>query len=311
MDIKERLQQLLIYAQKNSVTDIHFLLQNDLMRVKMRSGGEMVNYPSVAEDRELCNYLSYLSGMDLTDRNRPQSGAFQYSLFNRELHFRFSMITSLDVTSFCLRILYQQVISKTLSRLPFQNRMFEAAMKNDSGLIIFSGPTGSGKTSSAYGLLKDIRDREIYTIEDPIELPLENAVQLQVNKKKGLTYAEGIRQLMRHDPDIVLIGEIRDEEEAMMAVRSALTGHLTVSTIHARSCSGAIERLLDLRVREFDLYETLILIANQRLVKDGKKEGRFCLYEVMDEKEISCYRKSGNCSSDFLSLASQKRDLSL
>ena len=308
MDIKERLQQLLIYAQKNNVTDIHFLLQNDLMKVKMRASGEMVNYPSVSEDRELCNYLSYLSGMDLTDRNRPQSGAFSYKLFNRDLHFRFSMITSLDVTSFCLRILYQQVINRNLSRLSSQNTLFETAMREDSGLIIFSGPTGSGKTSSVYGLLKDIRDREIYTIEDPIELPLDNAVQLQVNKKKGLTYAEGIRQLMRHDPDIVLIGEIRDEEEAAMAVRSALTGHLTISTIHARSCSGAIERLLDLHVREFDLYETLILISNQRLVKDIKKEGRFCLYEVMDEKEISFYRRNGYCSDSFLSLASQKRD---
>ena len=277
----------------------------------MRGSSGLVHYASAPIDRELCSYLAYLANLDLTDANRPQSGAFTYSLFDRPLHFRFSLIRSLGATSYCLRILYQKVIKSRLSLFEYQNELFDSVMKKESGLILLSGPTGSGKTSSAYALLSSITDREIYTIEDPIELPLENAIQIQVNKKKGLTYGEGIKQLLRHDPDVILIGEIRDEEEAQMALRCALTGHLVLSTIHARNCIGAIYRMLDLGAREFDLFETLLLIGNQRLLTTEEKKGKVCLYETMDEEEIQYYRDHKCLSEHFISLSSQKKDLHL
>ncbi len=277
------------------------------MEIKMRSAAGMNEVDSSPSDREVCYYLAYLANLDLTDQTRPQSGAFHYELFDKTLYFRYSMLTSLAAISFSLRILYQKVLREEVSSLKEQNRLFRDAINADSGLILLSGPTGSGKTSSAYSLLKSVKRKEIFTIEDPIELPLENAVQVQVNLKSGLDYAEGIRQLMRHDPDIIFIGEIRSEAEARMAIRAALTGHLVISTIHARSATGVIHRLSDLNVNLFDFYETCILISNQRLLSNKDRKGKICLYETMDEEELRYFREHQKTSPRFLSL-SQQRD---
>ena len=309
--MEKRWQSMLIAAEKNAVTDIHFLIQDDQVEIKMRNAQGMKEYPSDPSDLKVCYYLAYLSNLDLTDQMRPQSGAFSYLLYDKRMYFRYSMLTSLSSISFTLRILYRKVIKEEVSMLKEDNRIFNEAIRKDSGLILLSGPTGSGKTSTAYALLKKIKNREIYTIEDPIELPLDNAIQVQVNLKSGLTYAEGIRQLMRHDPDVIFIGEIRDENEAKMAIRAALTGHLVISTIHARNCVGVFHRLKDLNVNLFDLYETAILITNQRLLSTGEKKERVCVYETMDEEEILYYREHQQLSEAFVPLSEKRNQLSL
>ena len=170
--------------------------------------------------------------------------------------------------------------------------------------ILMLGPTGSGKTTTLYTLLNAVQNKKIFTLEDPVEVVNEKYVQIQINEKQHMSYADGIKQLMRHDPDIIMIGEIRDETAAKMAVRCALTGHLVVSTIHSFSCVSTILRMLDLGVEKYQLKDVLKGISSQRLFEktNGEKIG---IYEYMDEKEITHYFEKGDVSDAFIPLSKQ------
>ena len=170
-----------------------------------------------------------------------------------------------------------------------------------NGLYVLSGPTGSGKTTTLYTILNEVSGKKIFTLEDPIEVLSEKYVQLAVNDRRHLSYADGIRQLMRHDPDIVMIGEIRDSIAAEMAVRCALTGHLVLTSIHSGSCVSAINRLIDLGVSEPQLSDILCGISNQRLY-DTADNGKIGVYEIMDRKEVEYYFKNHCTSSSFTPL---------
>ncbi|MBQ2079664.1 MAG: Flp pilus assembly complex ATPase component TadA, partial [Erysipelotrichaceae bacterium] len=171
--------------------------------------------------------------------------------------------------------------------------------------ILFSGPTGSGKTTTLYSLLKCVRNKKIYSIEDPIEVYHDNLIQLSVNEARGFDYAEGIKQILRHDPDIIMIGEIRDEKAAKMAVVAANTGHLVLSTIHTSRASGCISRMSELGVNEDHLYENLLCVSNQRMLINAKTREKAVLYEIMDSKEIEYFRNNGRNSDDFLNIGKQ------
>ena len=176
--------------------------------------------------------------------------------------------------------------------------------KHTSGLFVFSGPTGSGKTTTLYTILNETKGKKIFTLEDPVEVYHENYVQIQINDHQHLSYDEGIKQLMRHDPDIIMIGEIRDSQAALMAVRSALTGHLVVTRLHSQNCMSAIDRLLDLGVDMYQLKDVLIGISNQRLFNlgDGKRSG---VYEYMNRKEVAYALEHRRVSETFVSLQKQ------
>ena len=193
-----------------------------------------------------------------------------------------------------------------LSCRNWQNELFHSLVRRENGLILFSGKTGSGKTTTLYNLLKQVSYKKIYTIEDPIEVYDENFVQLQVNRTAGLNYEHYVQQVLRHDPDIIMIGEIRDEKAARIAVVAANTGHLVLSTIHASSASSIISRMSELGVREDHLYEVLLCLSNQKMVNntDG---GKTVIYELMDEEEIEYFRKNGRNSEDFESVEKQYR----
>ena len=178
-------------------------------------------------------------------------------------------------------------------------------MNRSCGLILFSGPTGSGKTTTLYSLLKCVRNKKIYSIEDPIEVYHDNLIQLSVNEARGFDYAEGIKQILRHDPDIIMIGEIRDEKAAKMAVVAANTGHLVLSTIHTSRASGCISRMSELGVNEDHLYENLLCVSNQRMLINAKTREKVVLYEIMDSKEIEYFRNNGRNSDDFLNIDKQ------
>ena len=176
-----------------------------------------------------------------------------------------------------------------------------------SGLYIFSGPTGSGKTTTLYTILNSIENKKIFTLEDPIEIYSNKYVQLQINEQQNLGYSQGIKQLMRHDPDIIMIGEIRDEIAANMAIRSALTGHLVLTSIHSGNCVMAINRLLELGVNKLQLFDVLKGISNQRLYStiSNSKTG---VYEVMDRKEVIYYLQNETTSKSFKSLEERIRE---
>ncbi len=297
-------QKLLFDIVKREISDVHFLERPEGFFCQVRDKEGLHDYPHAGKD--LCLYLCWLSGLDLWDQTKPQSKAFSYVYLNATYHFRFSVLNSHHTASYVLRILYTHYLSEKLSLLEEQNRHFENCLKEKNGLILLGGSTGSGKTSSAYSLLRKMENRRIYSLEDPVEMKLENVIQLEINPLLGLNYAEGIRQLMRHDPDVLFIGEIRNEEEAKMSVRAALTGHLVLSTIHAFSASGILERLEDLQVNRKEAARVLISMSCQELIIRGKE--RVCLYEIMDKEEIRIYLQTGKNSPRFLSLEAQKKE---
>ena len=286
--MNERLLEILRIALAYRVSDIHFSLsENGGTVIEMRVDGKIRQLKSGEKDGRLFHYLMYRANLDVSSVFEPQTGSFEITVDGVRLSLRFAIMSAWQRTSGVLRILNStsgitiDSLCKDETVLGWMKRIPD--MKN--GLIIFSGPTGSGKTTALYTILDAVKERKIFTLEDPVEVIHENYVQLQVNEKQ-MGYAEGIRQLMRHDPDIIMIGEIRDSLAANMAVRSALTGHLVVTSLHSFSCVGAIGRMLELGVERAALRSVLRGVSNQRLFMDaqGKRTG---IYECLDENGIA------------------------
>lgn len=307
--MEERLLELLRLAIKYNATDIHFNMAYQEVKIQMRINKELREVVSKFEDYKLIRYLQYLANLDVGNLLVPQTGQFELEVDKTLLSLRFAVINSLNNTNAVLRILNSElkISLDKLSTLPSQNKFFKDIINNDCGLVIFSGPTGSGKTTTLYTLLKSITNKKIYTIEDPIEVYNDSLIQLQVNESIGFDYAAGVAQILRHDPDIIMIGEIRDEKAAKMAVVAANTGHLVLTTLHASKASSCISRMVDLGVNIDHLYENLICVSNQRMLID-KDNKIMILYEIMDRNEIEYYRKNKENTNDFLNIERQIND---
>ena len=306
--MEKRLSALLRLAIKSNASDIHLSLRYGEVTIQMRVDGDLKKVkPKIGDDR-LIRYLQYLSNLDIGTSIDPQTGKFEYYIDDVLLSLRFAVITMPDRIDGVLRIMNSslKIDEEHLSCRKWQNELFHSLVRRENGLILFSGKTGSGKTTTLYNLLKQVSYKKIYTIEDPIEVYDENFVQLQVTRTAGLNYEHYVQQVLRHDPDIIMIGEIRDEKAARIAVVAANTGHLVLSTIHASSASSIISRMSELGVREDHLYEVLLCLSNQKMVNntDG---GKTVIYELMDEEEIEYFRKNGRNSEDFESVEKQYR----
>ena len=304
--MEERLLAILRLALKYDATDIHFNVRFNEVEIFMRVEGLPRKVKAKVGDDKLIRYLQYLADLDVGNLTRPQTGQFEMEVDDSILSLRFAIVNGYNMTSGVLRILNSdlKVNADNLSTQKRQNDFFKELLKNENGLILFSGPTGSGKTTTLYSLLKSVKNEVIYTIEDPIEVYNDRFIQLQVNEKINFDYENGIKQIMRHDPDIIMIGEIRDDKAAKMAVRAANTGHLVLSTIHASSASACISRMTDLGVNESHLYEMLLCLVYQRMIVDRQGEKRV-IYEVMDKKEIEYFRINRKNSSSFVCVDDQ------
>ena len=305
--MEERLLAILRLALKSKATDIHFTQRGSEIIIEMRVEDHLRRVKSAFQDEKLLRYLQYLSNLDVGNILSPQTGQFEMEVDGVNLSLRFAVIHSYRFTNAVLRILNSslKIEASKLSSLTKQNDLFSSLMKLPYGLILFSGPTGSGKTTSIYALLESVKDRKIFTIEDPIEVYHDGFVQLQVNEALGFGYHEGVKQILRHDPDIILIGEIRDEKAARIAVTAANTGHLVLSTIHASTASSCVSRMSDLGVKEEHLYEILMCLSGQRMMIEKGSGKRRVLYEIMDQEEIAYFRQYGRNSPSFLSLSRQ------
>ena len=306
-NMEERLLALLRLALKYNATDIHFMMRYQEVEIEMRIDGLCRKVKGKFEDYKLLRYLQYLANLDVGNILTPQTGQFEMDVDGNLLSLRFAVINKVNYTNGVLRILNSKirVDADSLSSIEEQNLYFKSLLRRNCGLILFSGPTGSGKTTTLYSLLKSVRNRKIYSIEDPIEVYHDNIIQLSVNEALDFDYAEGIKQILRHDPDIIMIGEIRDEKAAKMAVVAANTGHLVLSTIHTSRASGCISRMSELGVNEDHLYENLLSVSNQRMMISLKSHEKIVLYEIMDEEEISYFRKNGKNTDTFLSIDKQ------
>ena len=302
--MEERLLALLRIALHYNATDIHFYMMYQEVKIQMRIDGKLKDVKSKFEDYKLIRYLQYLANLDVGNLSTPQTGQFEMEVDGNLLSLRFAVINSLNYSNGVLRILNSNIRVKAdnLSHYVIQNRYFKSLLNKDCGLIIFSGPTGSGKTTTLYSLLKSISNKKIYSIEDPVEVYNENIIQIQVNEAIGLDYSQGIKQILRHDPDIIMIGEIRDEKAAKMAVVAANTGHLVLTTLHASRASSCISRLVELGVNEDHLYENLLCVSNQRMMVDRNSKEKIVLYEIMDKPEIDFFRKNKTNSDNYFDI---------
>ncbi|MEH7384956.1 competence type IV pilus ATPase ComGA [Bacillus sp. JJ1521] len=272
-EIEQLGDQLIEDAWSMSASDIHFVPKiNDAM-IQYRLDSDLFNKQTIPKDvcERLISHYKFLAGMDIGERRRPQNGAITLNLKGVTINLRLSTLPTPYNESLVIRILPETPTYSlaNLSLFPTMTTKLLSLLKHSHGLIIFTGPTGSGKSTTLYSLLhatKKLFNRNIITLEDPIEKRSEEVLQVQVNEKAGITYAHGLKAILRHDPDIIMVGEIRDTETAKIAVRAALTGHLVLSTMHTRDSKGAIYRLLEFDVSLQEIEQTLIAIAAQRLV---------------------------------------------
>jgi type IV pilus assembly protein PilB len=262
------------YAVALRSSDIHIESQADDVVVRFRIDGmlrDMFKFKKGTEDA-LVARIKILSNLKIDEHRIPQDGRHKFNIDDEAIALRISIIPSFYGENVVMRILRETNRPLSLEELGITGQGLTILRENSlkpHGMILVTGPTGSGKTTTLYSLLNMLNTAEvkICTIEDPIEYGMNRVTQIQVNPKTGLTFAAGLRALMRHDPDIIMVGEIRDQETAEIAIHSALTGHLVLSTLHTNTASGAVPRLLDMGAEAFLLASTLNVVVAQRLVR--------------------------------------------
>jgi len=298
--VAETLDLLIDQAVKDRASDIHIEPQEDRLRVRYRIDGilhDVYSFP-LNIHVPLLSRIKILSEMDISEQRRPQDGQFSFKLGGKEIDIRTATMETPYGERATLRILDRTLALFTLAELGFQPDVLQkylALLKSPFGMILVGGPTGSGKTTTLYASINELDRNElnIMTIEDPIEYSFMDINQSQVNVKAGITFAGGLRAIMRHDPNVILVGEIRDKETVTTAVQAALTGHLVLSSIHANDAIGVLFRLMDLGADPASISSTLIGIVAQRMVR------RICThcrapYRLTDEEQQAI---SGELSS--------------
>jgi type IV pilus assembly protein PilB len=282
--------KILMTAIDKKAADIHIEPYEKEMRIRYRIDGILheIDKPRKSLHKGVVQRIKILSVMDITEKRRPQDGRIRLNFKGRPIDFRVSVVPTMYGEKVAIRILDRQAVSFDLSKLGFSKSMIKITRKNihnPHGIILVTGPTGSGKTTTLYAMLNEINDIgiNITTAEDPVEYTIEGINQLQVNETIGLTFAKALRSYLRQDPNVIMVGEIRDKETAEIAIRASLTGHLVLSTMHTNNASSTITRIVNMGVEPFLVASTLNLIISQRLMKKVCKN---CRYEVEPDVSI-------------------------
>ena len=266
--------QILSRAVEQRASDIHVEPFEDELRVRYRIDGVLhdVDAPAKNLTAAIISRIKLMAKLNIAERRLPQDGRIKIRLVGREIDLRVSSLPTLYGESVVLRILDRSSITVDLERLGMPADTLDAfthMIEQPHGLLLVTGPTGSGKTTTLYGALDKINspDKKIITIEDPVEYQLRGVNQIHVRSQIGLTFASGLRSIVRQDPDVIMVGEIRDPETAEIAIQAALTGHLVLATLHTNDAPGAISRLLDMGVEDYLLASSLLGVLAQRLVR--------------------------------------------
>jgi len=276
-----KLVDTIIYnAMESRASDIHIETRDTEVQVKYRIDGALyqkVDPIDLAYHQTLISRIKVMSELDIAERRVPQDGRFRVRYKGRNVDFRVSIMPTVHGEDAVIRILDKEQINEEFKNLdlnvvgfdPEDLRKFRHYIAEPYGMVLVTGPTGSGKTTSLYAALNEIRNEEdkIITIEDPVEYQLHGITQIPVNEKKGLTFARGLRSILRHDPDKIMVGEIRDEETAQIAIQSALTGHLVFTTVHANNVIDVIGRFLNMGVEPYNFVSSLNCVLAQRLIR--------------------------------------------
>jgi len=273
--VMKLVNQLILEAHSRRATDIHLEPYRGKVKLRYRIDGMLhhVDLPPAIHQLfpAIVSRVKVLSNLDIVERRLPQDGRASVKVGEEKLDLRISALPTPSGQSIVIRILPNQMLLD-LRELGFRDddqKMLEMTLKKSHGLIVVTGPTGSGKTTTLYACLKTINaeERKIITIEDPIEYELEGVTQVHVNPPIGLTFAQGLRSMLRHDPNVMMVGEIRDIETAELAIRTALTGHLVLSTLHTNDAAGAITRLMDMGIDPYLVISSVECVIGQRLIR--------------------------------------------
>src|SRR5437660_3419067 len=265
---------ILLEGIQRGASDIHLEPEEKMLHVRYRVDGLLQDVMTPAKKLEpaIVSRLKIMANLDIAERRLPQDGRIKFREASREIDFRVSIIPALFGESVVLRILDKSALKLDLAQLGFDARGLEEiqkAIKSPHGMIVVTGPTGSGKTTTLYSALSAVNTPDIHvlTLEDPVEYNLPRVNQVQVNDEIGLSFAAALRSFLRHDPDIILVGEVRDQETAQIANRAALTGHLVLTTLHTNDAASTVARLLDMGIPPFLLASSLRLIVAQRPIR--------------------------------------------
>jgi type IV pilus assembly protein PilB len=279
--ISKALSAILEFAARNRASDVHIEPLEKELKVRCRVDGvlrEIMRLPKNTEPA-LISRVKILSNLKIDEHRIPQDGGFTVMVDKRPIDLRIAIAPVVWGEQVVIRLLDKSGTSFKLEDMGYTGhalRLIRKGLQQPNGMILTSGPTGSGKSTSMYALLQEIKQDaiNIITLEDPIEYKMDGVNQIQVNPEVGLTFATGLRSILRQDPDVVMVGEIRDKETAQLAVQAALTGHLVFSTLHTNSAAGILPRLLDMGVEPFLIASTVHTVIGQRLVRRIADEGR-------------------------------------
>ena len=272
--IVDLVNKIIITGVRNRASEIHFDPMEDGLKIRMRIDGDLRDHTIIPKSaqRNLITRVKLIAGMNITENRLPQDGAIKGKIDNIDLDMRVSVLPTNEGEKAVIRILDYSMSLKGLKSLDFSPENYKKVEKMltvPNGIILVTGATGSGKSTTTYSMLQELNneERNIITVEDPIEMNIEGINQVQVNADIGLTFANILRSILRQDPNIILIGEIRDSETAQIAVRASITGHLVLSTIHTNNSLSTIERLLDMDVERYLLSSALEGIVSQKLAR--------------------------------------------
>lgn len=265
---------IMVEALRKRASDIHIEPMEKTLRLRYRIDGILYESPSPPKrlHAAICSRIKILSNLNIAERRTPQDGRFKIKAMGKEADVRVSLLPTVHGEKIVMRILDKTSLAPSLRALGLDPKAFENfcyAIQQPHGMLLVTGPTGSGKTTTLYSALQDLNkpDVNIITVEDPVEYQLPGINQVQTHAEVGLTFASGLRSILRQDPDIVMVGEIRDGETATIAVQAALTGHLVLSTLHTNDAAGAIARMVNMGIEPFLLASSLIMTQAQRLYR--------------------------------------------
>ena len=295
--IVDLVNNIILVAVKSRASDIHFDPLENGLKIRMRIDGNLQDHTILPKDseRNVTTRIKLISGMNITENRLPQDGAIKGRIDNLDLDMRVSVLPTNEGEKVVIRILDYSMSLEGLNRLDFSPSNYEKVVRMTqvpNGIILVTGATGSGKSTTTYAMLQTLNKEEtnIITVEDPIEMNIEGVNQVQVNSEIGMTFAAALRSILRQDPNVILIGEIRDSETARIAVRASITGHVVLSTVHTNDSLSTIERLIDMDVERYLLSTALEGIISQKLARrlcpHCKKTRPATPYEKMVFKDI-------------------------
>ena len=295
--VEQKCFQLLKKAHHFGASDLHMIPNEENYYYYYKKNTQMFEAGKLPFNmgERIISYFKFLSSLDISEKRKPQSGSFQQTFNSQKFSFRVSTLPSVFGKESLVIRLQQHDNAKIIHALSVFREASEKIVElanHRQGLILFVGPTGSGKSTTMYSLTKycaENLNRYVISLEDPVENSQSHLLQIQVNERSGVTYTTGLKAILRHSPDIIMIGEIRDEATAKAAIQAALTGHLVVSTIHAKDGVGALYRLMDLGVSIEELRQTVTGIVTQRLVNivNRKKSELSAVFEIIADEFLT------------------------